>query len=174
MKTIITLIVISLLGSFQSQNTCAQNKKNKKEKQQEAYTKTLQLVETGQFIFVPNRAYPQGGQSIDLTTNYGFIKIKADKAESDMPYFGRAYSASYGGEGGMKFIGDMRDKKIKTNEKKKMISYVFEIRDKDTYSVRLEIGYNGNTTANITSNNRSFISYSGEISPLEENDKKDQ
>ena len=96
-----------------------------------------------------------------------------ENAESDMPFFGRAFQASYGsGEGGMKFKGEMLEKKMEINEKKKSIEYTFEVRDKDYYKIRMSISYGGSTSVGITSNNRSFINYNGKISePEEENEE---
>jgi len=169
MKTIVALMIIGIIGFIQPQNSYAQKKKSKKEKQQEEFAETLKLVESGSFIFVPDRAFPQGGRSIDLTTNYGFLKIMSKNAEADMPYFGRAFQASYGsGEGGMKFEGEMLEKKMEINEKKKSIVYTFEVRNKDYYRIRMTISYGGIASVGITSNYRSFINYNGKISELEE------
>jgi len=167
MKAIIrTLFVIVVISSI-SFTLSAQEKKSKKEIKQEKFDETFELINKGDFKFEAKRAFPQGGRSIDLTTNYGFISVKQDAAEGDLPYFGRAYTASYGGDGGIKFDGEMLDKKIEVNEKKHRVILSFEVRDKDTYKVTMDIGYNGNTSVSITSNNRSHISYQGEIKKIE-------
>nr|WP_321451720.1 DUF4251 domain-containing protein [uncultured Carboxylicivirga sp.] len=172
MKTILSLLIIGFVGFIQPQYINSQNKKNKQEKRLEEFAETLKLVESGNFIFVPDRAFPQGGRSIDLTTNYGFLKIISETADSDMPYFGRAFQANYGSnDGGMKFKGDMIDKKMEINDKKKSIQFTFEVKDKDSYKVRMDISYGGSTSVGITSNNRSFISYNGKISELEEEEE---
>jgi len=167
MKAIIrTLFVIVVIISI-SFTLSAQEKKSKKELKQEKFDQTIELINKGDFIFEARRAYPQGGRSIDLTTNYGFITVKQEAAEGDLPYFGRAYTASYGGDGGIKFDGEMLDKNIEVNQKKQKVIFTFEVRDKDTYKVTMDIGYNGNTSVGITSNNRSHISYQGEIKKTE-------
>lgn len=172
MKAITVLCIVTLVATFPSQNGLSQSKKNRKEKQQEAIDKTKQLIDSGTYIFVPDRAYPQGGRSIDLTTNYGFIKIKRDKSIGDLPFFGRAYQIDYGSnEGGIKFEGEMLEKKFETNEKKKKYTYSFTVKDRDTYQIHMEIEFEGGAYVNVISNNRSFISYSGRISELEEEDK---
>ncbi|WP_372642376.1 DUF4251 domain-containing protein, partial [Ancylomarina sp.] len=75
MRSKIIILVSSLLILFIFSNTSAQNKEARKEKRQKAYIECLQLIESGEFKFEAEKAYPQGGSSIDLTTNYGFIKI---------------------------------------------------------------------------------------------------
>ncbi len=172
MKAIFNLLV-SLLLVVSVQTTYGQKKKSKKEKRMEQFAETKKMVDSKQFIFVPNRAFPTGGRSIDLTTNYGFIKIMGAKTEGDMPFFGRGYSIPYGGDGGIKYDKtEILDEKIELNEKKMRVSYSFEAKGQnDTFVIRMDIGYNGGTSVSIISNNRSQISYNGEISVLE--DKKE-
>ncbi len=172
MKSIITLILFSFFLMLSPQQSSAQNKKNKQNKKDEAFKEMIKLVEDAQFIYVPSRAFPQGYQSVDLTTNYGFIKIKDDQAESDMPFFGRGFQANYGGDGGIKFSGEMINKKIELNEKKRMISFSFEVKDKDHFTINMEIGYSGSASVSVISNNRSHISYQGDIEKLEEEEKE--
>ncbi|MCU4176594.1 DUF4251 domain-containing protein [Carboxylicivirga sp. N1Y90] len=172
MKTIISYTIFSLLLLLSSQNAFSQKKQERENKKNEAFTETKTLVDSAQFIYVPNRAFPQGGQSIDLTTNYGFIKITGDNAEGDLPFFGRGFQSHYGNDGGIKFNGTMENKKVEINEKKRTITFSFEVKDKDHYRVSMEISYNGNTSVNVTSNNRSHISYQGEIDKIEEKESK--
>ena len=169
MKAITMLCIITLVTTFSFQNGLSQDKKSRKAKQEQAIANTKQLIDNGQFIFVPDRAYPQGGTSIDLTTNYGFIKINGDECIGDLPFFGRAYQVDYGSnEGGLVFEGEMLEKEWETNDKKKRYTLSFVVKDKDNYQIHMEIGFEGNTSVNVISNNRSFISYSGQISELKE------
>jgi len=161
-----TFLIIGVQTSFGQ-------KKSKKERRMEQFAETQKLVDTKAFTFVPNRAFPQGGRSIDLTTNYGFIKIMNTKTEGDMPFFGRGYNVSYGGDGGIKFKETTIEKeKIEVNKKKMRILYNFEAKGKnDTYRISMDISYSGNASVNVISNNRSAISYNGEISATEDKDE---
>jgi len=175
MKSFISYLVLSTLLIVSVQDSFGQ-KKSKKERRMEEFVETQKLIDTKQFIFVPDRAFPQGGRSIDLTTNYGFIKIMGEETEANMPFFGRGYSGMpYGGDGGIKFDKtSIKDEKIELNEKKMRISYSFEARgENDTYRINMEIGSNGNASVSVTSNNRSHISYNGEISEIEKKEKED-
>ena len=167
MKAIIRALFVVVVITSINFTLSAQEKKSKKEVRQEKFDQTIELINKGDFKFEARRAYPQGGRSIDLTTNYGFITIKQEMAEGDLPYFGRAYTATYGGDGGIKFDGEMLNKKSEVNEKRQKVIFTFEIRDKDTYKVTMDIGYNGNASVSITSNNRSHISYQGDIIKIE-------
>ncbi len=173
MKSIFSIIFLSSILLVGTTNAVAQ-KKSKKERRMEQFTETQKLVDSKQFIFVPDRAFPQGGRSIDLTTNYGFIKIMGEETEGDMPFFGRGYTIPYGGDGGIKFDKTaLKNEQVELNEKKMRISYSFEAKSKDdNYRIQMDIGYNGNTSVSVISNNRSQISYSGEISLIENEDKE--
>ncbi|WP_430815959.1 DUF4251 domain-containing protein [Carboxylicivirga sp. RSCT41] len=174
MKTFISSIILSVLLILPFESTCAQ-KKNKKEKRMEQFTETKKLVDSKQFVFVPDRAFPQGGRSIDLTTNYGFINILSDETEGDMPFFGRGFTVPYGGDGGIKFDKTaILNEEIELNEKKMRLSYSFEAKSKnDHYRIRMDIGYNGSTSVSVTSNNRSHINYNGDITKLESKGDKE-
>ncbi len=169
MKTIVSTLILSLVLILSSGNAFAQ-KKNKKERHMEQFTETQKLIDAKQFIFVPDRAFPQGGRSIDLTTNYGFIKIMGTETNGDLPFFGRGYTVPYGGDGGIKFDKTtIENEKIEINEKKMRILYSFDAKSKDdVYKISMDIGYNGSTSVGVTSNNRSFISYNGQVSEIKE------
>lgn len=172
MKAIVSIFLLSSMLLVTTAEASSQ-KKTKKERRAEQFAETQKLVDSKQFIFVPDRAFPQGGRSIDLTTNYGFIKIMGEETEGDMPFFGRGFTVPYGGGGGIKFDKTtIENEQVQINEKKLRITYSFEAKGKDDhYRVSMDIGYSGNASVNVTSNNRSPISYNGEISEIEE-DKK--
>jgi hypothetical protein len=145
----------------------AQERKTKKQKKQEQFQETVALVESGNFIFEARRAFPLGGSSVDLTTNYGFLKVNDSIAVADLPYFGRAYRAQYGRNGGMEFSGEMKNINVSKRPEKMDVTFSFEVKDNDLFRVTMNIGYNGDTSLDIVSNDRSFIRYSGDISAPE-------
>ena len=175
MRAIFSIIIVSALMIVSTTDSFAEKKKSKKEKRMEQFAETQKLVDAKQFIFVPDRAFPQGGRSIDLTTNYGFIKVMGTETEGDMPFFGRGFSIPYGGDGGIKFDKtSIENEKIEVNEKKMRLRYSFEAKSKDdTYRINMDISYGGNTSVSVTSNNRSHISYNGQISEIEEKEEKE-
>lgn len=156
-KLSLLLLTISLMFAGQT-NTIAQEKEKN-----EQFQNTVEIVENGNFIFTAQRAFPQGGRSVDLTTNYGFIEISDDTGEARLPFFGRAYSVPYGGNGGIRFSGAIENVELSKDQEKRRIRYSFEVRDRDYFRVNMDISRNGNTSVTITSNNRSQISYQGTI-----------
>lgn len=125
------------------------------------------LVDSKEFVFVGKRAFPKGLRTVDLTTNTNFIEFKPDFIKSEMPFFGRGYSGiGYGGDSGLKFEGKPLEFSIVKAKK----TYELNARVKgesDVFRITLSILEEGSATLTINSNNRSPISYYGEISKIE-------
>jgi hypothetical protein len=85
-----------------------------------------------------------------------------------MPYFGTVTgAAAYGGrDGGMKFEGKPEGYTVTAKKKGYQVSAVVK-GENDTYRLSLSVSPEGSSSLSITSNNRSVITYSGEISPPE-------
>jgi len=167
MKSKLKILVSSLLFLLVFSAAFAQKKEVRKEKKQKAYLECLQLIESGEFKFEAETAYPQGGSSIDLTTNYGFIKISENKSIGDLPFFGRAFRVDYGAEGGINFEGEILKKKLTRDDKKMKVTYTFEVKDKETYTVIMEVFSKKSASTIIRTDSKAHISYSGQLSELE-------
>jgi len=94
-----------------------------------------------------------------------FFRFSPELIVSEMPFFGRAFSVPYGGAGGLKFEGKPE---VYTIEKGKKFYFVnAKVKSKgDYFTVNLSISFDGGATMSISSNNRSPISYYGEISAV--------
>ena len=130
------------------------------------------LVDSKEFVFVAKIAFPQGFRSIGLTTNTNFIEFKPDFIKSEMPFFGRVYSGiAYGGDAWLKFEGKPAVFSIVRVKK------TFELNatmrgEGDVFKITLSILDEGSATLTINSNNRSAISYYGEISQIEKKNNR--
>ncbi len=153
----------------------AQEKTRKQLKEESKIEKVKQiaiLVASQKFVFVAQRAFPQGFRTIDLTTNPNFIEFTPDFIKSEMPFFGRGYSGiGYGGDIGMKFEGKPIEFSIVKAKKTFELNAIVR-GESDVYRIMLSISYEGSATLTINSNNRSSISYYGEIFKIEK--KKDK
>ncbi|NPA37490.1 MAG: DUF4251 domain-containing protein [Chlorobi bacterium] len=180
MKTyfrIFTLIILVTGFGFtlnaQKSSKKEDKKKARNEKKAENFKKTKELFESRDFVFNADRAFPTGMRSIDLTTNSGYIKLKNDSVEADLPFFGRSYSADYSGNAGINFKGKAENAKTEYNDKKHKILYSFTVNDKDTYQVSMTITEEGGASVTINSNSKNSISYNGKIEkPKAEKKKK--
>jgi hypothetical protein len=154
---ILVLIPVSLLSQEKSK------KELKEERKLEQQKKTEALVNSKTFVFTGTMAHPQGGRSVNLTTTPNFMKFSPDLIESDMPFYGRAYSgAGYGGPTG---------KPDEFTFEKTSKGYFIQASvkaDNDNYKISLTVGAEGNSSLSVSSVNRSSMSYSGNISSPEE------
>jgi len=179
MRTNIKLLVVSVVLMFgfsvlieaQKSDKKQNKKESKREKRAEKFSETKKLVESRNFIFNAERAFPSGMRSVDLVSNPGTIEVKDDLIEADLPFFGRSFTSHYSGSAGMEFKGKVENEKIEFNEKKQKILYSFRIKDKDVFDVTMDISYNGGCSVTINSHGKNSISYGGKIKKIETEEK---
>jgi len=168
----ISLLVLFL--AIFATTTFAQEKSKKQIKEEQKIEKQKHidtLVNSKTFVFNATRALPQGGKSINLTSSYD-VKFSPDLIESNLPFYGRAYSGvGYGGDSGMKFEGKPEEFTVTKGKKNYSINAVVK-GSNDTYRLSLSVSFEGSGSLSITSNNRSFISYNGDITAPEKTEKK--
>lgn len=158
MKTIgilITGILFLVFSGFQPSDR--KERKLRKEKEM------IQLIESGHFRFVPRSAKSNLG-NFNLSSHYELV-FDSLNIKSYLPYYGRAYSAPYGGgEGGVKFDLMAQNVNKKWNKRKKMFTITTEVSDsQDSYSLFLTASPSGYADLRINFRNRQWISYYGII-----------
>lgn len=135
---------------------------DRKERKLQKEKEMIQLIDSGHFRFVPNSAKSSLG-NFNLSANYELV-FDSLNIKAYLPYFGRAYSVPYGGEGGVKF--DLNTEKLdkKWNKTKKMFIITSEVSDsQDSYSLYLTASPSGYADLKINLRNRQMISYYGNI-----------
>lgn len=151
---------------FSFQQASAQ-KVTAKERRATRVEEVHQLVKSGNFRFVARTATPLAGSKIDLTSPYD-LEIRGDSVEAYLPYFGRAYQASYGSnDGGIKFEELSNEKTIEFNERKSLYLINFNVKAvQDSYKISLSVGLSGYADLRISPTNRQAISYYGIVEAL--------
>ena len=140
----------------------------KKDKKDEQFKEMTSLIESGRYLFTVQSVQPTGSRTIHTTSLYT-LEANDSTYKAYLPYFGRAYQASYGGDGGIEFDASPENLKLTLKEKKRMIKLEFDVQAKnDKYSCFLSVGSSGYGTLSINSQNRQPISYSGIVGPLKE------
>lgn len=151
------IIAISGFAQAKSRKQIKEEAKIEKQKQTEA------LVNSKTFVFNARMALPTGYKSVNLTTGGYNVKFSPELIDSYLPFYGKAYSGvGYGGDAGMKFSGKPEAFTVAKSKKNYTVNATVK-GEKDTYRISLSVGFEGSATLSITSNNRSFISYNGEI-----------
>jgi len=165
-KIIVCVFMMSFFacGFAQQTHKKVQREKNRIEKQHQIE----KLINSREFVFIATRALPQGGSTIDLTTNSNSVKFHPEKIESYMPFFGRAYNIEYGGDGGIKFAGKPKEYNVMARKGGKGFEVNVTVAvTRDNYQLTLFVSPEGSATLTINSNERSTISYYGDISKFE-------
>ncbi|MFA9191751.1 DUF4251 domain-containing protein [Flavobacterium sp. FZUC8N2.13] len=164
------LLFFNVLTGFSQEKT---RKQLRIEKSIEKKKEIEKLIDAKEFQFVARNLNSQTFRMVDLSIIPNFIQFKPDFIKSEMPFFGRGFSGlGYGGsDTGLKFEG--KPEKFVVNKQKK--GYQIDVAVKgqqDFFNITLSVLFEGSSTLTIISNNRESISYFGEISPLEEEEKK--
>ena len=109
-----------------------------------------------------DRAVPMAGRPVNLTSPYS-LEIHGDSILSYLPYFGRAYSAPYGGGEGLTFK-EVSTEKERTSKKKGRSEIKFRVKtQEDVYTFRVEVYPNGLATINVMPVNKQAITFYGNV-----------
>jgi hypothetical protein len=155
------LFILALLFAGISLNGFAQD--SKKEKQEAVSQIFKAAVEGGKFIFKAQSATPSKGGVIQLTSGYA-VSVTPEEINSELPYFGRAFTGGYGGsETGITFTSKEFEYAVKP---KKKGGWDVTIKPSDVSQIVklfLSITADGYATLRVTSTDRDSISYNGVI-----------
>jgi hypothetical protein len=121
------------------------------------------FVESKEFTFKARTVMPMSGGSRQLTTDYD-VRLLGDSIISYLPYFGRAYTATYGTEsGGVEFTSTQFEYKAKARKKG---GWDITIKPKDVKEVQeldFTVSDDGSASLRVTSTNRQPISFYGNV-----------
>lgn len=167
--SLVSFIMLTFIF-FSFTNLNAQEKSKKQLKEETKLEKQKQiahLVDSKEFVFSPMSVSPQGGRTINITdVNYS-MEFHPDLIKSYLPFFGRAFGGTgYGGDNGMDFEGKPTVYTIEKTKKAYLIKV--EVRgERDSYNIMLSVYFEGNAYLTVNSNNRSSISYNGDIKAIQ-------
>lgn len=151
------LLMVSLLSATTLR---AQNEKRNKKAEKAAAVKAM--IGAQQYIFKPQTANPMRGRTIQLTTEYT-VKVSKDTITADLPYFGRAFTAPMDpSKGGIQFSSTQFEYTLENARR----GWQVTIKPKDVGDVQqffFNIFSNGSATLQVTSTNRTPISFNGYV-----------
>jgi hypothetical protein len=160
----LVLVVFFATGCAVSSSQNSGNNSSKKEQRAADLEKVAAMIESGNFVYTVQSISPSGSRTLQATTTYTMKAVNGNY-EASLPYFGRAYQASYGGDGPIEFNGTPESLQLTKNTKKNSLTVSFSIAgDRDRYSVTFQVGYSGYGTLIVNSQNRQSISYYGMVS----------
>jgi Domain of unknown function (DUF4251) len=144
---------LSLLFSFHS---LAQDnaEKNKKAVLQE-------MIYSKQYRFHAMTATTATGKTMQLTSEY-YLMLNKDSLDVDLPYYGRAYSADYGGSDlTLQFKSTNFSYSSDTTKKGGWEITITPKNESKANKIYLSVGSGGYGSLNVLSNNRQSISFYG-------------
>jgi uncharacterized protein DUF4251 len=161
--TLFLLICLSIISHAQ------QDKKELKNQQKaEQYMFMKKLVQSGSFEFKAQRALPQKGSQIDLTNRENFMKVLGGEVSAELPFFGRAFSASVASaDSGIKFAGTPENYQVEEIDKKQRIVIKFRMGVKsENFDCTLTVSSLANASLIVISSQRSTMTYNGAVTEI--------
>lgn len=136
----------------------------RKERRAAEEARIKQLIESQDYVFLARMVNPPGGRTRQVTNDYYTVRVTKDSVLSDLPYFGRAYTAPIGASsGGIRFTSTSFEYRSEPAKKDGWVITIMPRDVSDTRQITLNVGSRGTTTATVVSNNRQTISFTGVI-----------
>jgi len=160
MKSGSSLLIFSLIFCM-SFHLDANAQQTKQEKEQIKEAEIRDKVEGRNFTIIMQMVIPLGMESRELYGNYG-LRIKPDTIESNLPYFGTAYTAGYGNEeGSLEFKTSEFEYKTVPGKKQGWTIKILPKKAGDTRQMLLTISSTGFANLQVTCSNRQAIAFNG-------------
>jgi hypothetical protein len=133
-----------------------EHKKDKK-------AKIRDMIEAQNYVFKAQTALPMAGITRQLTSDYD-LRVSKDTIISDLPYFGRAYTAPLNpSEGPLHFTSTKFDYLKSVNKKGGWNITIIPKDLQDPRQLTLTIFENGTASVMVNSYNRQAISFNGYV-----------
>jgi hypothetical protein len=131
---------------------------------QESDTEKLRkAIDAKSFEFVARQASGMRGRSVQLTAGYS-LQVTPEKVDANLPFFGRAYTATPGSsQGGLKFDFSAYSYEVMPRKKGGWDITIEPTEQQDVRSIFLTIQKTGNASLRITSNSKEGMSYTGVV-----------
>jgi hypothetical protein len=120
-------------------------------------------INSKSYVFKARTATPLSGGLIQLNGSNYDLTILPKAIKCDLPFFGRAYRVTYGGEGGIKFSSDDFHYTVKKKNKRGWSIIIKPNDNQDVRLLRLDISKSGYAALSVISTNRQQISFDGNI-----------
>jgi len=148
----------------------AQTKKEIKEvKAQKEYEAMKIVINSKKYIFDATWISTSRGRRINISSGSNSITVAQDSTKASMQFFGEVYSIRNTSEGGVKFDNKIENYQVQFNDKKRRVTVSFNVRHKsEHYLISMSIGKSGYTYVDVSSNNKSNVTYDGNVSAIKE------
>lgn len=156
MVALLMILTSVIITSCTTMNTAAVSQ------QAETTTGVRESLDSRTYTIDVETAYPQRGRMISLTGVYE-LKVDGDNVISRLPYFGRAYRATFGTGSPLDFSGRIMNYKQELT-RKNITRINFDSKNEDDLiNYRIEVSDDGRATIYVTSRYRERIRFDGEL-----------
>lgn len=132
------------------------------ERRREKAGMVAESIESGRYRVGVRTAYPARGGAVQVTGYYG-LEVSGDSVTVYLPYFGRGFTLPYGGGRGLNFKAAMAEYKVRRVKRDRTRVDFLTGNDEDIYRFTVDIFDNGQVTVDVQPQQRSRISYGGEL-----------
>lgn len=152
----IALLAIIAIALLPGTGFAQQAKKDKK-------AEIKNMVEARNYVFKVQTVLPSSGRTRQLTSDYD-LRVSKDTVLSQLPYFGRAYSAPVNPTQSPLEFTSTKFEYTSTERKKGGWDITIAPKDiQDPRQLTLTVFDNGNASLTVTSTNRQPISFNGYV-----------
>ncbi len=162
----ILVIMILLLGF--NHITVAQTKKEAKEqKAEQEYNAIKKLVNSKMYVFDATWISTSRGRRINIAAGSNSIAVAQDSTKAAMQFFGEVTTIRFSGNEGVSFNNKIENYQVNFDDKKRRVNVSFKVKNKsEMYEVYMSINKTGFTFVDVNSNNKSNVTYDGNISAI--------
>jgi hypothetical protein len=165
----IAILVLASCSSTKESKTTKQELKREKVLAEQAALK--EAIETRQFIVKFDRLYFRHGGWAQLRPRANFLIVDGKKAIVSSAYIGSYFSALP--IEGIRVQGDYADYELINNTSKGMYEIKLKVsRGGDTFDLFLTVGKNGQCNTSLSSLKIDYVSYSGQVVPIDRKEFK--
>ncbi|MCW3116387.1 MAG: hypothetical protein JWM28_469 [Chitinophagaceae bacterium] len=121
------------------------------------------LLTSKHYVFDAESVLPSNGR-LRLLNSGERVEVNGDSLTTDLPYFGRAYSAPIDpSQGGFHFTSTDFEYTVKEKKKDGWSVFIKPKDNQDVQQLTLDVSSKGMATLQVISNNRQYISFNGRI-----------
>ncbi len=155
---------LTLLLSFALLSAGSLSAQSPKEQKKAAARSALtQAIENRRYNFIAQNVMPTGGRNRILTTPYS-LALKGDTLDADLPYFGRAYTASISSpDAGIRFTTTDFTYSATAGKKQGWEIVLVPKNQGSASRMYLSISVDGYASLSVQSNNRQSINFNGTV-----------
>tara|TARA_B100000949_G_C14165509_1_gene401017 strand:- start:434 stop:919 length:486 start_codon:yes stop_codon:yes gene_type:complete len=122
------------------------------------------LIESKNYRFVGNWAYPMRGGNINLIGNPNSLTVSKDSVDIFLPFFGVSRLSHYNTSGGFEYEGAIEDYKVEYDDNKQKVTITFNVHPNiERLDVTITASSQDAANIDVISSHRDIMRYKGDL-----------